>query len=87
MTEITDRMKAKIYDLFEQSNALAEQQAEEIEYLHRRLSAAEAVCFTASGLLRSKPPLDTCYKDMLSAKLDRWSDVRNGGPADDGHRY
>ena len=70
---LTPELKAKIADLFEQSNQLTEEQSEFIEQLHCKLTLAERVCYTAKGYLAHKDdPLGGVYLDHLKNTLQLW---------------
>jgi coenzyme F420-reducing hydrogenase alpha subunit len=74
---VTPEMKAKVAELFEQSDALAEEQSEFIEELQRRLRVAEKVCYAALIYVKSaNSPLAMGWDTLLGALGEWQADVR-----------
>lgn len=77
-----DQAKNKVFDLFEKSNQIIDDQSDFVEELQKRLSTAEKVCSAAHMYVKHiNSPLCVGW-DMLLDALRKWTDERR--PRDEG---
>ncbi len=76
---VTPELKAKIIELFEQSDRIAEEREDLIDELHRRLAIAENVCYAAQMYVKHSNSLAAVGWDMMVDALGEWRREKEKG--------
>ena len=82
---VTPELKERIFELFERSNAIIDEQSEFIEELQRRLRLAEAVCYAARSYVKHGDSLVAVSWDMLLGALQEWTEEKAKTLKGEGH--
>ena len=72
---ITQEQKSRLYDLFEQEDARAEELSQYIDELHGRVALAEKVCYAANRYIKYiNSPIALGWDELIDC-LQKWTDA------------